>query len=75
MDQNLENCGLSKNDDIVVIKAHMRVTNASKKSNKCNQCGYASSHMDNLRTRLKTHSGKNQRNATSVILPALILVD
>ena len=28
------------------------------KSNKCNQCDYASSHTGNLRTHLKTHSGE-----------------
>ena len=60
MDQDLENCGLSKNDDIVVIKAHMRVTNASKKSNKCNQCGYASSELASLRKHLMIHSGEKR---------------
>ena len=29
-----------------------------KKSNKCNQCDYASSDASNLRTHLKTHSGE-----------------
>ena len=28
------------------------------KSNKCNQCNYASSHAGHLRTHLKTHSGE-----------------
>ena len=28
------------------------------KSNKCNQCDYASSRADSLRTHLKTHSGE-----------------
>ena len=62
MDRNLENCGLSKNDDIVVIKAHMRVTNlkthSGEKSNKCNQCDYASSQASHLRAHMKTHSGE-----------------
>ena len=28
------------------------------KSNKCNQCNYASSHTGHLKTHLKTHSGE-----------------
>ena len=33
-------------------------THIGEKSNKCNQCEYASSHADSLRTHLKTHSGE-----------------
>ena len=33
-------------------------TNNEEKSNKCNQCDYASSRADKLMTHLKTHSGE-----------------
>ena len=42
------------------------------KSNKCNQCDYASSRPSDLRTHLKIHSGESQTDATSVTLPVLI---
>ena len=32
---------------------------SAEKSNKCNQCDYASSQVGHLRTHLKTHSGEN----------------
>ena len=35
-----------------------KVTNKVIKSNKCNQCDYASSHAGNLRQHSKIHSGK-----------------
>ena len=54
MDQHLENYDSSKYDNN--IKAPMRVTKSSKRSKKCNQCNYGSSHAGNLRTHLKTHS-------------------
>ena len=38
------------------VKVVMK-TNAEK-SNKCNQCDYASSYLGNLRAHLKTHSGE-----------------
>ena len=48
MDQNLENYGLG-------AKA---IGRKLKKSNKCNQCEYASSRADSLRTHVKIHSGE-----------------
>ena len=35
-----------------------QTTDNSKKSKKCNQCEYASSHTGHLRAHLKTHSGE-----------------
>ena len=40
---------------------------SGEKSYKCIQCDYASSHADNLRTHLKTHSGE-EKNATNVTM-------
>ena len=40
------------------VKATMREKNNREKSNKCNQCDYASSQARKLRTHLKTHSGE-----------------
>ena len=39
------------------LRTHLKM-HSGEKSNKCNQCGYASSHMSHLRTHLKTHSGE-----------------
>ena len=54
MEQNLEN------DDFGLKNANVKIktTGNDIKSNKCNQCDYASSHSSNLRTHLKTHSGE-----------------
>ena len=38
------------------LRRHMRM-HSGEKSNKCNQCDFASSRAGNLRTHLKTHSG------------------
>ena len=41
----------------VVWKHH-----GGEKSNKCNQCGYASSHVSNLKTNVKMYSGEKSNN-------------
>ena len=51
----------SKNSETVPSRKN---TNVEEKSNKCNQCDYASSQASNLRTHLKTHSGE-KRNKCS----------
>ena len=38
----------------------MKFKNKGEKSNKCNQCNYASSHVGNLRGHMKAHSGEKQ---------------
>ena len=40
------------------VKFLKKTTGIVVKSNKCNQCDYASSHAGHLKTRLKTHSGE-----------------
>ena len=44
---------------------------SGEKPNKCNQCDYAFSQADNLRSHLKTHI---EEKSTSVSLAALIQV-
>ena len=39
------------------LRKHMK-THSGEKTNKCNQCDYASSQAGHLRTHLKTHSGE-----------------
>ena len=56
MEQNLQNYDLDLKDANVKIK----ITSNVIKSNKCNQCDYASSRASSLRTHLKTHSGEKQ---------------
>ena len=41
---------------------------AVEKSNKCNQCDFASSHVGHLRRHLKSHSQTNVNNATKHLL-------
>ena len=55
MDQNLEQWYLGKN---TANEIPMRMTGGREKSNKCNQCDFASSQAGNLRTHLGTHSGE-----------------
>ena len=53
MEQNLEH------DNSMQKNFSERVANVHReKSNKCNQCDYASSNAGHLRTHLKTHSGE-----------------
>ena len=66
------------------LRTHLK-THSGEKSNKCNQCDYASSqayHLTtqyeyvssqagNLNRHLKLHCGKSQTNATSVIMHSL----
>ena len=40
------------------VKFLKKTTGIVVKSNKCNQCDYASSHAGHLKTHLKTHSGE-----------------
>ena len=56
MDPNLDDHNLSKNN--VNIESPMRVTKTGGKSNKCNQCDFASPHGSSLRRHLKKHSGE-----------------
>ena len=56
----------------VNVDVPLRNTNNERdKSNKCNQCDYASSSPGNLRRHLKTHSGEKSTNATNVIMHPL----
>ena len=52
MEENFENKNLNLKNSLV------KKANNAIKSNKCNQCDYASSHTVNLRAHLKTHSGE-----------------
>ena len=54
MEQNIINYGL-ENAHVEIRKKN---TDNIIKSNKCNQCDYASSQTGHLRTHLKTHSGE-----------------
>ena len=47
-------------------------THTGERPNKCNQCDYATSCADVLKTHLKTHSGKSQTNATNANMHALL---
>ena len=68
MDQDLIDDDLSESG--VNVDVPLRNTNNEReKSNKCNQCDYASSSPGNLRRHLKKRTvEKNQTNATSVIM-------
>ena len=56
MEQNPENYDLGLKDENV--KSLKKNADSLKKSHKCYQCDYASSHTGHLRTHLKTHSGE-----------------
>ena len=49
------------------LRKHLKM-HSVEKSNKCNQCDFASVRAGNLKTHLKTHSGKIQTNASNVTL-------
>ena len=51
MEQACQNYDFGLRDDEILKKK-------TEKSNKCNQCDYASSRADNLKTHLKTHHAK-----------------
>ena len=55
MDQNLKQPDLCKN---TADQVPLRETNGREKSNKCNQCDYASSRASHLRRHFKRHTGK-----------------
>ena len=46
---------LKKKIDNAIKLTHLK-THSGEKSNKCNQCDYASFRVDHLRNHLKTHS-------------------
>ena len=56
MEQTIGNADWGETD--TNIENPMSTKNNVMKSNKCNQCGYASSQTGDLRKHLKTHSGK-----------------
>ena len=74
MEQDLDNYDFGLKDaNITILK---KTTDNVIKSNKCNQCDYASSRAGHLRTHLKTHSGErsnkcNQCNYASSYSSAL----
>ena len=50
------------------VRIPRKTTENVTKSNKCNQCDFASSYASALRTHLKTHSGEKSKQY-SLILP------
>ena len=56
MEQNLETYDFGLKD--ANVRSLKKNTDNVIKSNKCNQCDYASSRAYHLRTHLKTHSGE-----------------
>ena len=70
MEQHLDNNYLGlKEANVKMVK---KKTDKVVKSNKCNQCEYASSRADHLRTHLKIHSGEKFNNATCVAMHPLM---
>ena len=57
MDHNLEDddCSVSGFNGYITVR---NTNNEGEKSNKCNQCDYATAHAGNLRTHFKMHSGE-----------------
>ena len=65
MEQNLENYYFGLKDaNVIIVKKN---TDYVMKSNKCNQCDFASFYASALRIHLKIHSGENSKIKT--ILP------
>ena len=58
MDQNKELYEMSVHDASIETPLQETKTDQCKKSNKCNQCEYATSHTGNLKMHLKIHSGE-----------------
>ena len=54
------------------LKIPKKTTDNVIKSNKCNQCDYASYHAGHLRTHLKTHSGEKSNKCNQVTMPLRI---
>ena len=67
MEQTCQNYDFGLKDDEILKKKTDNVI----KSNKCNQCDYASSGTGGLKRHLKMHSGE-KTNATSVTLQPLM---
>ena len=61
MDQNLEQQSFGIN---TANQVPIRDTDGREKSNKCNQCDYASSRADSLRTHFKIHSGEKSNKCS-----------
>ena len=58
MDQSIGNIDFLSVTDINV-ETIMKKKNNARKSNKCNQCAYASSQAGDLRKHMKIHNGEN----------------
>ena len=56
MEQNIENYDFDLKD--ANVKILKKTTDNVTKSNKCNQCEFASSQAGDLKRHLKTHSGE-----------------
>ena len=52
------------------LRAHLK-TYSGEKSNKCNQCNFASTWPADLRIHFKSHSGERSIDAASVIMHPL----
>ena len=63
MEQHLDNYDFGLKDANVKI--------LKKKSNKCDQCDFASSYSSALKTHLKTHSGEKSNKCNQCDYPSL----
>ena len=69
---NFENHNVDENNVRIKPPKIVRKKDQDKRSNKCNQCDFASSYASNLRAHLKTHGGEksnkcNQCNFASTL--------